>query len=177
MCKQLSRSLLFTFYRFGSILLPFWNFFFCKHRKKFWNGNRFGSFTTEYFLPYLEYYLWCLSSLLQSIKTPFMYIDHIWPFTTFISRNKHNKNIRLRLYWLRLRCKLLIICRSGWWEDGRYVTWHIPTRLNFMSETFVLGKSVQKVSICHCNTNISKNDIERISFMANEVNLNCFWTS
>ena len=32
-----------------------------------------------------------------------MYIDHIWPFTTFISRNKHNKNIRLRLYWLRLR--------------------------------------------------------------------------
>ena len=37
-----------------------------------------------------------------------MYIDHIWPFTTFISRNKHNKNIRLRLYWLRLRCKLLI---------------------------------------------------------------------
>ena len=36
-------------------------------------------------------------------KTPFMYIDHIWPFTTFISRNKHNKNIRLRLYWLRLR--------------------------------------------------------------------------
>ena len=32
-----------------------------------------------------------------------MYIDRIWPFTTFISRNKHNKNIRLRLYWLRLR--------------------------------------------------------------------------
>ena len=32
-----------------------------------------------------------------------MYIDHIWPFTTFISRKKHNKNIRLRLYWLRLR--------------------------------------------------------------------------
>ena len=31
-----------------------------------------------------------------------MYIDCIWPFTTFISRNKHNKNIRLRLYWLRL---------------------------------------------------------------------------
>ena len=37
-----------------------------------------------------------------------MYIDRIWPFTTFISRNKHKKNIRLRLYWLRLRCKLLI---------------------------------------------------------------------
>ena len=32
-----------------------------------------------------------------------MYIDRIWPFTTFISRNKRNKNIRLRLYWLRLR--------------------------------------------------------------------------
>ena len=32
-----------------------------------------------------------------------MYIDCIWPFTTFISRNKPNKNIRLRLYWLRLR--------------------------------------------------------------------------
>ena len=32
-----------------------------------------------------------------------MYIDRIWPFTTFISRNKHKKNIRLRLYWLRLR--------------------------------------------------------------------------
>ena len=32
-----------------------------------------------------------------------MYIDRIWPFTTFISRNKHQKNIRLRLYWLRLR--------------------------------------------------------------------------
>ena len=32
-----------------------------------------------------------------------MYIDRIWPFSTFISRNKHNKNIRLRLYWLRLR--------------------------------------------------------------------------
>ena len=32
-----------------------------------------------------------------------MYIDCIWPFTTFISRNKHNKSIRLRLYWLRLR--------------------------------------------------------------------------
>ena len=32
-----------------------------------------------------------------------MYIDHIWPFTTFISRNKHKKIIRLRLYWLRLR--------------------------------------------------------------------------
>ena len=32
-----------------------------------------------------------------------MYIDCIWPFTTFISRNKHNKNIRPRLYWLRLR--------------------------------------------------------------------------
>ena len=45
-----------------------------------------------------------------------MYRDHIWPFTTFISRNKHNKNIRLRLYWLRLywlrlrlRCKLLML--------------------------------------------------------------------
>ena len=36
-------------------------------------------------------------------KTPFMYIDRILPFTTFISRNKHKKNIRLRLYWLRLR--------------------------------------------------------------------------
>ena len=36
-------------------------------------------------------------------KTPFMYIDCILSFTTFISRNKHNKNIRLRLYWLRLR--------------------------------------------------------------------------
>ena len=32
-----------------------------------------------------------------------MYIDRIWPFTTFISRNKHKKNIRLRFYWLRLR--------------------------------------------------------------------------
>ena len=32
-----------------------------------------------------------------------MYIDRIWPFTTFILRNKHKKNIRLRLYWLRLR--------------------------------------------------------------------------
>ena len=32
-----------------------------------------------------------------------MYIDCIWPFTTFISRNKHKKTIRLRLYWLRLR--------------------------------------------------------------------------
>ena len=32
-----------------------------------------------------------------------MYIDRIWPFATFLSRNKHKKNIRLMLYWLRLR--------------------------------------------------------------------------
>ena len=49
--------------------------------------------------------------------------------------------------------------------------------LNFMSETFVLGKSVQKVNICPCNTNISKKDIGSISFMANEVNINCSRTS
>ena len=100
MCKQLSRSILFTFYCFGSILLPVRNFFFVKPDKI---PKRFGTFTTEYFLPYLEYCFSCLPSLLESIKTPFMYIDRIWPFTTFISRNKHNKNIRLRLYWLRLR--------------------------------------------------------------------------
>ena len=44
-------------------------------------------------------------------KTPFMYIDRILPFTTFISRNKHNKKhfVWLRLYWLRLRCKSLMM--------------------------------------------------------------------
>ena len=44
-----------------------------------------------------------------------MYIDHIWPFTTFISRNKHNKNIRLRLYWLRLRVAEAEVQTSHGW--------------------------------------------------------------
>ena len=47
-----------------------------------------------------------------------MYIDRIWPFTTFISRNKHKKNIRLRLYWLRLRVAEAEVQTShGCWID------------------------------------------------------------
>ena len=32
-------------------------------------------------------------------KTPFVYIDRILPFTTFISRNKYNKNILFGWGW------------------------------------------------------------------------------
>ena len=48
-----------------------------------------------------------------------MYIDRIWPFTTFISRNKHNKNIRLRLYWLRLRVAEAEVQTSHHWRIQR----------------------------------------------------------
>ena len=105
MCKQLSRSILFTFYHFGSILLPFWNFFFVN------TGTSSETVTvSEVLLPSIFFTIFGILFVMfiQFIRvnknTFYVYRpDCIWPFTTFISRNKHKKNIRLRLYWLRLR--------------------------------------------------------------------------
>ena len=91
-------------------------------------------------------------------KTPFMYTDCIWPFTTFILRNKHNKNIRLRLYWLRLywlglRCKLLIYER-GSAHHYRLVTYFIFVMLFVIvqcEQTLREAARMRKTGRCYRN--------------------------
>ena len=107
MCKQLSRSILFSFRCASSCLGCFClcftvsELFFCKHKKKFLNSNCLGSFTTKCFFSIFGILFVMFIQFIRVNKTPFMYIDRILPFTTFISRNKHNKNKWLRLRWLK----------------------------------------------------------------------------
>ena len=69
-----------------------------------------------------------------------MYIDRIWPFTTFISRNKHKKNIRLRLYWLRLRVAEAEV-QTSHQQDGMTFDWSATAHSKSMSIDSLLAQS------------------------------------
>ena len=88
MCKQLSRSILFSFRCASSFLGRFClhftvlevfyyclGTFFCKHKKKFYYRVFFTIFGIL-FVMFIQF--------IRVNKTPFMYIDCILPFTTFI---------------------------------------------------------------------------------------------
>ena len=100
---QLCRSKLLTFYRFGSIFIPFRKFYDVNNQEYLRNTDRFGKKIADDVFPYLEVSWWLLLLLFKSIKRHSLYIHPIWCFSSFISRNKQNKNKWLRLRWLRQR--------------------------------------------------------------------------
>ena len=100
---QLCRSKLLMFYHFGSIFIPFRKFYDVNNQEYLRNANRFGKKIADDVFPYLEVSWWLLLLLFKSIKRHSLYIHPIWCFSSFISRNKQNKNKWLRLRWLRQR--------------------------------------------------------------------------
>ena len=100
---QLCRSKLLTFYCFGSIFIPFWKFYDVNNQEYLRNADCFRKKIADDVFPYLEVSWWLLLLLFKSIKRHSLYIHPIWCFSSFISRNKQNKNKWLRLRWLRQR--------------------------------------------------------------------------